>query len=396
MKNRRDFLKKSLIGLSGAAILPINVNSAQKNSVPDLPSRKLGKTGINTPLLSMGTSGVTAPGFVRSAYEAGVKLFFSANYYGEGNNEILVGEGLKGLPRNSFVIGTAAIPDGLDTRTGSLSRAFTAEAYMKKAEESLKRFGIEQIDILLLPYSSQKETILHDGVLKTLEHLKKQGKIRFAGIASHGGTVEALNAAASSGIYDVAMIAYNFRTENVDALNESIAYAVKKGMGIVAMKTIAGASGQKSGQSFNTDSALKWVLNNQNISSIISGMKSQEELQKNIAMLSNLKISDQEMKELSVASSGNSKGLYCQQCRECIPQCPLNLEIPTIMRSYMYAYGYKNMEQAWHTLNEAALNGNPCSDCDECSIKCKAGFNIKEKISDIQRLRNVPLDFVRS
>jgi predicted aldo/keto reductase-like oxidoreductase len=396
MKNRRDFLKKSLIGLSGAAVLPINVNAIQKNATPDLPVRKLGKTGITTPLISMGTSGVTAPGFVRAAYEAGVKLFFSANYYGEGNNEILVGEGLKGLPRNSFVIGTAAVPDGLDTRTGSLSKAFTAEGYMKKAEESLKRFGIEQIDILLLPYSSLKETILHDGVLKTLEQLKKQGKIRFAGIASHGGTAEALNAAASSGIYDVAMIAYNFRTANVDSLNEAISNAVKKGMGIVAMKTIAGASGQKSGQPFNTDSALKWVLNNQNISSIVSGMKSQEELQKNIAMLSNLKISDQEMKELSLASSGNSNGLYCQQCRECIPQCPMNLEIPTIMRSYMYAYGYRNIEQAWHTLNDAGVDGNPCANCNECNIKCRSGFNIKEKISDIQRLGQVPLDFFRS
>lgn len=396
MKNRRDFLKKSLIGLSGAAILPMNLNSVKKSSIPDLPERKLGKTGISTPLLSMGTSGVTAPGFVRAAYEAGVKLFFSANYYGEGNNEILVGEGLKGLQRNLFVIGTAAIPDGLDTRTGSLSKAFTAEGYMKKAEESLKRFGIEQIDILLLPYSSVRETILHEGVLKTLEQLKKQGKIRFAGIASHGGTAEALDAAASSGIYDVAMIAYNFRTANVDLLNESITNAVKKGMGIVAMKTIAGAAGQKSGQSFSTDAALKWVLNNQNISSIVSGMKSLEELQKNIAMLSNLKISDQEMKGLTMVSSGNSTGLYCQQCRECIPQCPMNLEIPTIMRSYMYAYGYKNMEQAWHTFNEAGVAGNPCSNCDECNIKCKAGFNIKEKISDIQRLGKVPLDFVRS
>jgi predicted aldo/keto reductase-like oxidoreductase len=396
MKNRRDFLKKSLIGLSGAAVMPVKINIQQKNPVAEIPSRQLGKTGISTPLLSMGTSGVTAPGFVRSAYEAGVKLFFSANYYGEGNNEILVGEGLKGLPRNSFVIGTAAIPDGLDTRTGSLSKAFTAAGYMKKAEESLKRFGIEQIDILLLPYSSIKETILHEGVLKTLEQLKKQGKIRFAGIASHGGTIEALNAASSSGVYDVAMIAYNFRTANVDSLNESISNAVKKGMGIVAMKTIAGASGQKSGQAFNTDAALKWVLNNINISSVISGMRSLEELNKNIAMLGNLKISDQEMKELSLASTSNSTGLYCQQCRECVPQCPMNLEIPTIMRSYMYAYGYKNMEHAWHTLNEARVEGNPCSNCGECNIRCRSGFNIREKIADIQRLGNVPLDFVRS
>ena len=55
----------------------------------------------------MGTSGATNPGFIRTAYDAGIKLFFSATYYGQGNNEILVGNGLKGLPRDSYTIGTA-------------------------------------------------------------------------------------------------------------------------------------------------------------------------------------------------------------------------------------------------------------------------------------------------
>jgi len=46
-----------------------------------------------------------------------------------------------------------------------------------------------------------------------LEQLKKQGKVRFVGIASHADTVEALNAAASTTVYDMAMIAYNFKTQ---------------------------------------------------------------------------------------------------------------------------------------------------------------------------------------
>ena len=120
-KTRREFLKKSILGISGAAILPSNLNRLMvgdiaKGSQPELPFRILGKTGIKSPLLSMGTSGATASGFIRAGYEAGIKLFFSATYYGEGNNEKLVGEGLKGLPRESFVVGTAVPPDGLDMR----------------------------------------------------------------------------------------------------------------------------------------------------------------------------------------------------------------------------------------------------------------------------------------
>jgi predicted aldo/keto reductase-like oxidoreductase len=397
--NRRDFLKKSIIGISGAALLPGSSMSAavvnQSEAAPaDLPSRLLGRTGVKTPLISMGTSGATTPSFVRGAYESGIKLFFSASYYGEGNNEILVGEGLKGLPRESFVVGTASWPDELDSRSGVLSGSFNKDAFMKKAEASLKRFGLEQIDILLLPYASKKETVTNEAILSTLEQIRKQGKARFIGIASHSGTEEALNAASSAGIYDLAMISYNFKIKNKPSLDFAISNAVKSGMGIIAMKTTAGASWQKSGPPLNTDAALKWVLQNEKIATIVSGMSSQEELKKNLAMIQNLKMTEQELKDLSPVALESVTGLYCLQCNQCVPQCPYALEIPTIMRSYMYAYGYKNLEQAWHTIADARLADSPCDGCSTCSVFCSAGFDVKNKIKDITRLKQMPKDFI--
>ena len=97
----------------------IIIRCAERMSAKDIEDL-LKKTGIKTPLISMGTSDTSASGLIRAAYEAGVKLFFSATYYGEGNNEKLVGEGLKGLPRDSFAVGTAVPPDGLDQRIGKL------------------------------------------------------------------------------------------------------------------------------------------------------------------------------------------------------------------------------------------------------------------------------------
>lgn len=393
--NRRQFLKKSIIGLSGAALLPVNLNlGAGKTSPPELPARMLGKTGIKTPLISMGTSGATGSGFIRATYEAGIKLFFSATYYGEGNNEKLVGEGLKGLPRDSFVVGTAVPPDGLDNRTGKFIKPFDPKAYIRKAEESLKRFGIDYVDFFLFPYAGKREMVLNEGVLKALEQLKKQGKTRFVGIASHSDTEEALQASIDSGVYDLAMIAYNYKIINKDSLDAAIAKASKAGIGIVAMKTTAGASEAKSGTPVNTDAALKWVLQNNNISSIVSGMSSFEELQKNLAMIKKLKMSDNELKDLGLTASGSESGLYCQQCKQCIPQCPQNLDIPTIMRSYMYAYGYKNTAQAWHTLADVDIAGDACASCTTCNVKCISGFNIKDKIADISRLKKVPRDFL--
>ena len=399
--NRRQFLKKSIMGITGAALLPSNLTikggfEANKSATPELASRILGKTGIKTPLISMGTSSATAAGFVRTAYEAGIKLFFSATYYGEGKNEQLVGEGLKGLPRDSFVVGTAVPSDGMDMRTGIFTKPFDPQAYITKAEQSLKRFGLDYVDFFLFPYAGKRETVLNEGVLKAMEQLKKQGKTRFVGIASHSDTEEALKAATDSGIFELAMIAYNYKTLNKESFNVSVANAVQAGIGIVAMKTTAGAAREKSGPSLNTDAALKWVLQNQNISSIVSGMSSLEELQKNLAMIQNLKMSEQEFKDLNLTSLNSESGLYCHQCRKCIPECPHNLDIPTIMRSYMYAYGYKNSNQAWQTISGVDISGRPCEKCSVCNINCTAGFDIRKKILDISRLKDVPAEFVQA
>jgi predicted aldo/keto reductase-like oxidoreductase len=411
---RREFLKKSLAGICGAAVIPgvwkprceraaspsPSVPPAGAASaaagVPALPSRPLGKTGIVTPLLSMGTAGATTPDFIRQGYDAGIKLFFSATYYGHGNNERLVGQALKDLPRDSFVVGTAATPDGLNPMGGTLPKDMKAETYMKTAEDSLKRFGLDHIDILLMPFAEKREFIIFDPVLEAMTALKKQGKIRFAGIATHGGCDVALRAAADAKVYDVAMAAYNYKTANKAAMDDALAYAATAGLGVVAMKTTAGgAQDKKRTQPFNSNAALKWVLQNKNVSSIVSGMSSVEELRKNLEMIKDLKMSDNELQDIKLADLRPGASLYCQQCRKCVPQCPANLDIPTMMRSYMYAYGYRNVADARHTLDSVDMPGDPCGKCDVCSVTCASGFDVKERVRDIVRLKDVPLEFLR-
>ena len=398
--NRREFLKKSIIGLSGATLLPGTLKAGptfvSSNPLPQSPLRTLGRTGIKTPLISFGTSGALDTGFIRAAYEAGIKMFFSATYYGEGNNEKIVGEGLKSLPRDSFVVGTAVPPDGFDARLGIFSKSFDPESYIKKAEGSLSRFGLDYVDFFLFPYAGKRPTVLDEGVLKAMERLKKQGKTRFVGIASHSDTEEALKAAAESGIYDVAMISYNYKIKNIESLNSAISVAVKAGIGIVGMKTTAGVYRDRSGSQPNSDAVLKWALQNENIASIVSGMTSLEQLQKNLSMIRNLKMSEQELKDLNLALLDSETGLYCQQCKQCIPQCRYNLDIPTIMRSYMYAYGYRNTAQAYYNMANVEMSDNPCQNCGSCSIKCPSRFDIKQKITDIARLRNVPEEFLKA
>ena len=234
----------------------------------------------------MGAGEASSPNLIRMGYDAGIKLFFSATYYGEGNNERLVGEALKGLPRDSFIVGTAGIPQGFNPREGTPPKDLTAESYMQTVEESLGRFGLEHVDILLLPYADKKELVLFEPILKAMTELKKQGKIRFTGIALHNPGGEGLRAAADSGVYDVAMPAYNHKTKELEAVNGALAYAAKAGMGIVAMKTTAGAARDKDRtRPMNITAALKWVLQNENVSSIVSGMSSEEEMRMNLEMI---------------------------------------------------------------------------------------------------------------
>lgn len=401
-KHRRDFLKKSILGISAAAIAPGVVKASTvfdapllQDAIPDLPSRILGRTGLKTPLISLGAGGAYDPNFVKAAYYAGIKFFFSATYYGEGNNEKMVGEGLKGLSRDSFVVGTAVLADGFDNRNGVFTTPLDVNAYIKKADASLARFGLDYVDILLFPFAGKKETVQHPPMLEAMRKLKEQGKTRFAGIAAHSDCAEALRSAADCGVYDVAMVAYNFKEPNPGSMNEALSYATKAGMGVVAMKTTAGVYRDKSKSNpLNSDALLKWVLQNKDITSIVSGMSTLEQLQKNLAMVKNPELTDQEKKDLSLASLGPEPGLYCHQCRKCVPQCIHNLEIPTAMRSYMYAYGYRNMEHAKYTLAEAGITGRPCENCDSCNVKCTAGFDIKERMLDISRLADVPSEFL--
>jgi predicted aldo/keto reductase-like oxidoreductase len=402
--SRRDFLRKSFIGISGAALVPGMINKTNAGfgtlhpASGDVLYRPLGKTGLKVPIISMGVEGANSAGIIKAAYEGGIRMFFSATYYGEGNNEKLLGDAAKDLPRETLIIGSAIIPKGIDHRGGMYTGESTYDAQMKTAEDSLKRFSLDYLDFMLLPFAGKRESVFFEPLLRAMEDLKKQGKTRFIGIATHSFQAEAIRAAADTKIYDVVMPAYNFQNENLQETNNAITYAANAGIGIIGMKSQAGAYWDKERtQPINSDAALKWVLQNENVTSVVSGMTNFNELAKNIALMSSeLKPTEQELKDLRLVSNEGPSELWCKQCRQCTIQCKQNLDIPTIMRSYMYAYGYHNLQKARAALDEAGFSRLSCTDCSICNIRCSAGFDVHRKVADIARLLDVPKDFLRT
>ncbi len=399
-QTRRNFLRNGLLAVAGSSIAtPVVAGSRfENNESPGekIVYRTLGKTGIKIPIVSMGTGNTDNPALIKSALEKGVKLFATSEYYQNGNNEKMLGKALKGVPRDSFYIQTST-NGGLkiDYKNGLLKPGTDPDVYLKHADGCLKRLQVEYVDIFILGFAARREYVFYDPILKALQKFKQQGKTRYLGIGTHSFEPEAIRAAADTGVFDIVMTAYNFRKNNLKEMNAAIDYAASKGMGIIAMKTMAGAYWDKERtRPINTKAALKWVLNNENIHTTVPDCSNFDQLSQDVSLMADLKLTEDEKKDLKLSHDGLSADIYCQQCGDCISQCPESLDIPTIMRSYMYAYGYKNLTHAQQTLEASNLQQNNCSECAACQVECTAGFDVKKKIADIKRLRDVPQDFL--
>ncbi|MCP4156325.1 MAG: hypothetical protein GY757_51910 [bacterium] len=400
--NRRNFIKKGVTGLAGAAVLP-SVLKAKDETPKSKPAqskkrkfiyRALGKTGIKLPLLSMGSS--YNIDMVNTALDAGVKHIFTSEIYGRGTHEEKIIKAAKGRPRDSFVLATGIYAPPLqDVRTRSYRKNVTEKIIIDAFEGSMKRLGLEYVDLYNICGVATKEDVNFEPFLKILEKLKREGKIRNIGLSTHMNEPEVIKAAVDSKVYDTVMTAYNFRQPHYKEVREAIAYAATSGVGVMTFKTQAGGYFDKERtQKINPKAALKWVLNDTNVTTVIAGFKNYEEMDAALSVMEELALTEQEKKDLKLADNSTLPGLYCQQCAKCMDQCKASFDIPSVMRSYMYAYGYQTPSQAKATLQQVGFNSDPCSNCGECSVKCSMGFNVRERVMDIARVTQVPDEFL--
>jgi len=396
--NRRDFLKVGLTGLVATGATSLLLADGQKkgkeaqkkpqtSSEPQPPGgrregfiyRTLGRTGVVLPVVSMGVMNADNPELVRAALDSGLVHLDTANVYQRGRNEEMIGQVLKGRPRDSFFIATKVKED---------------EKFMELLDLSLKRLGLEYVDILYLHNLSKRDNVLKPENLEVMEKAKKSGKARFIGVSTHSNEPEVIRAAVEAKIYDVVLSGYNFRKDYLQDLDAAIAEAVKAGVGIIAMKTMAGAFWDKQRtQPINTKAALKWALNNPNITTAIPGMTTFDQLKSNLEVVKDLKLTPEELADLKLGEAKNMAGLYCQGCERCVSQCPRALPIPELMRAYMYAYGYKNLAAAHELVSSLNLPDNPCAGCEQCSVSCAFKFDVRDRLLDINRLKAVPAEF---
>ena len=397
-KSRRNFIKTGFAGAAGAVLAPSVIKTDTKSLYPQKKDRKfiyrtLGKTGIKVPIVSMGTYNAT--GVANACLDAGITHIDTSADYNKGNDERMFGEVFKQRPRDSFIIGTS-IGMWQYRQADQITNAISEKILRDYIDGSLERLALDAIDIYYLGGIQHKEIALNETYLKVLKEYKKAGKLLYLGVTTHSNEPEIIRAATDSGVYDVVLTAYNFRKTNKEEIKEAIDYAAGKGMGIVAMKTQAGVYWDRKDKStmINMKAALKWALQDENVHTAIPSFKNVDQMSEALSVMEDLSLTTQEKADLKLNAGGSSTGLFCSQCQECVPQCPANLDIPTLMRSYMYAFGYHSPALARETLDYAGLNNVPCLECSTCSVTCASGFDIKRKVIDIARLKDIPADFL--
>jgi aryl-alcohol dehydrogenase-like predicted oxidoreductase len=403
--SRRNFIKKSAVGLAGVSILssPFPLPGEDKPGVQEtgkkgkIITRVLGKTGLKLPVVSMGVMNADNPNLVSAALDAGIVMLDTAHAYQRGKNEEMIGQVIKDRPRDSFVIATKVAGDYLDRKTGLFTENTKAEAFMEKFSTSLKRLGLDHVDILYLHSVVKRGAVLFEPLLNAMVKLKKEGKTRFIGVSTHRNEPEVLRAAADSKVHDVVLTAYNFRQPHIKEMHQAIAYAAKAGLGIIAMKTQAGVYWDRERQKqINMKAALKWALQNENVHTAIPGFTAFDQMKLDISVMEDLTLTAREKADLDLGQELGMAGLYCQHCGKCLAQCRNNVDIPTFMRGYMYAYGYKNLSLAAETLQAQLAEDSHlvCKNCSGCTVKCTMGFDVRGKILDVARIKEIPGDFL--
>jgi len=300
---RKEFLERSTAGVLGCSIMgpwkgPFGP-PAKGGPAPE--SRTLGRTGIKVSPLGFGASRTMERALLKTALDAGLNFFDTGRGYFNGQNEVMIGDLIKGI-RDSAVVQTKVRINrqgGDDAPAASPMLARVGQIMDNSLNQSLKALGSDYVDVLLLHGVASPAVLRNEAVMAFLEKAKKGGRIRACGFSAHANQVELLRAAVEVGLYDVAMIAYNHRGAykhsnsgrrgewDKAALDAELERVRKAGMGIVAMKTCSGGPYQPPGESRPSfKAAIQWVVRNGNVQVAAAAMGNMDEVKENLQVLS--------------------------------------------------------------------------------------------------------------
>ncbi len=230
--DRRTVLKS---GLAAAAVAVGSTASGQQVVARDkpLPTRKLGKTGVELTILEQGA--VKSPDRVlRTAYASGIRVFDTAKVYGTEPNFKKWFEQDPAVRKEIFLV------------TKDMPRA--PKDLLKMVDQRLAALGTDYIDLFMIhglgddhPTDVACDMVKGQELKETADAIRKSGKAKFIGFSTHHkNRAQIIEAAAQGGFIDAIMLQFTPWLAKDEPLNRALDSCWKAGVGLISMKHIAG------------------------------------------------------------------------------------------------------------------------------------------------------------
>jgi uncharacterized protein len=363
--NRRNFLKTAgLVGV-GSVIAAAKAKAGDANEpnapaaqspIQKVPKRKLGKTGVEVPILSLGFGRPGEQAILRQSLDWGVNHWDTSLF--AATSEQSIGDFLAKNPdlRKDIFLVTKEY------------QSKTPEDLEKCLQMSLKRLNTKYIDLYFGVYMVNDMARFTDDVKKWAENAKKRGMIKHFGFSTHENMPQCLMAASKLDWIDAIMTKYDFRLMQDKQMQDAIDACHKAGIGLIAMKTQA--MRQRKGpadanaaaaeaeadkkmlahfleKGFTEGQAkIKAVMDDQRFSSVCSSMTSATLLMTNIAVaLDKTKLAAEDMDMLRQYAQATCSG-YCAGCAHICGPVASGVPVSDIMRALMYHDSYGDIAQA--------------------------------------------------
>lgn len=229
---RRTFLA----GMGGTVGAIAGAADIASPGMAPIERRPFGKTGISLPIVGFPCLALkngdqrAATEQLRKALDIGVNYFDVAPAYGkDGECEIKTGEGLKGVPRDTYFLACKTQKD--DAKEGRI-----------ELERSLKRLNTDHFDLYQLHCLQREDEVKQalgpGGVLEMILKAKEEGKVRRIGFSAH--TTEAALAAMNGFDFDSCMFPINFVEWFKTGFGREVAdRAVAKGVSLISIKPVS-------------------------------------------------------------------------------------------------------------------------------------------------------------
>ena len=299
---RREFVQTTAAATATMALAPSVSCAGMKSPYDpkDLPTVKLGSTGVSVPLLGFGCGSRwmsvdnddLALEILEDAFNQGLYYWDTASIYGNDqiSSEERIGRILKERREKVFLV----------SKTGDRG----ADKAKESIERSLKRLQTDHIDLMHVHSLTSVEDAEQLGekgkVLEVLNQYKSEGILKHIGFTGHT-TAEGMKRAAELYDFDVIMMALNHQAPDGSQKFEELPapFAMKKGMGVVAMKIIRP---RETVEGLAASDLIRYALSLEEFHMINIGMDSKEVLKANLEILRNFKpLDESRMEELKIA-----------------------------------------------------------------------------------------------